>query len=51
LLTHDLRRARDCSRVYVLRDGKIAECGRFEELVVANGSMASMFRAKASVGS
>lgn len=47
LLTHDLRRARDCSRILVLRDGIIAESGTFEDLVGAGGPFADLYNAKA----
>lgn len=47
LLTHDLRRARDCSRILVLRDGIIAESGTFKDIVGAGGPFADLYGAKA----
>ncbi len=43
LVTHRLEATRECDRIYVLVDGKVAEQGRFDELLRANGAFAALY--------
>lgn len=43
LVTHRLEATRECERIYVLVDGKVAEQGGFDELLRANGAFAALY--------
>lgn len=48
IISHRLASARLCSRILVVKDGRMIEDGSHEELVTQNGEYAHMYRAQAS---
>lgn len=48
MISHRLGSIRTANRIYVLRDGKVAESGTHGELVALDGLYARLFRAQAS---
>ncbi|MEM4831937.1 MAG: ATP-binding cassette domain-containing protein, partial [Sulfolobales archaeon] len=46
IIAHRLSIARDCDRILVLSDGRIVECGTFEELMEKQGMFYNMYKSQ-----
>ena len=44
VIAHRLSTVRDADRIYVLKDGRLAEQGRHAELIAADGPYAALWR-------
>jgi ATP-binding cassette subfamily B protein len=49
LISHRFGSVRTADRIYVLRDGRVHECGSHDELMAAGGYYAELFRMQASM--
>ena len=44
MIAHRLSTVAGADRIYVIEDGRIAECGKWDELIIQNGLFAKMWK-------